>query len=63
MLAKAGIDRDCDVEGVSRFADGEPTGELCEMPATFPVLRLIGNPFFKTLGMSEQVIRLFGKAD
>lgn len=61
MLAKAGIDRDCDVEGVSRFDNGEPTGELCEMAAMFPVMRLIGNPFFKTIGMSEQAIRLFGK--
>ncbi|HAF8819399.1 TPA: amidohydrolase [Salmonella enterica] len=61
MLKKAGIDRDSEVEGVIRFENGEPTGELREVAAMFPVMRLIGNPFFKMLGMSENAIRLFGK--
>jgi predicted amidohydrolase YtcJ len=43
MLRDAGIDRDCAVEGVMRFADGEPNGELQEPAAMFPVLRRIGN--------------------
>lgn len=60
MLEQAGIDRDTDIEGITRFDDGEPTGELCEMPAMFPIIRLIDNPF-KAIGMSEQGIRLFGQ--
>lgn len=59
MLTQAGIDRDCDVEGVTRFDDGEPTGELCEMSAMFPVMRMINNPF-KT-GMTEKGIHMFGQ--
>jgi predicted amidohydrolase YtcJ len=43
MLRDAGIDRDCGVEGVMRFSDGEPNGELQEPAAMFPVLRRIGN--------------------
>lgn len=60
MLALAGIDRDTDIEGISRLEDGAPNGELCEFAAMFPVLRLIGNPF-RTVGLSEEGLRLFGK--
>ncbi|MCD0502681.1 amidohydrolase [Bordetella petrii] len=60
MLAWAGIDRDTDIEGISRFGNGEPTGELCEFAAMFPVMRLIGSPF-RTIGMTEQGLRLFGQ--
>ncbi len=60
MLARAGIDRDTDIEGISRFADGQPSGELCEFAAMFPVMRLIGNPF-RTVGLSENGLRMFGK--
>ena len=42
MLARAGIDRDTDIEGVTRMDDGRPSGELCEFAAMFPVMRLIG---------------------
>ena len=45
MLARAGIDRDTDIEGVTRMDDGRPSGELCEFAAMFPVMRLIGSPF------------------
>lgn len=42
MMAMAGISRDTDIEGVVKFADGEPTGELQEPAAMFPVARRLG---------------------
>ncbi|WP_454668747.1 amidohydrolase [Achromobacter kerstersii] len=60
MLARAGIDRDTDIEGVTRMEDGRPSGELCEFAAMFPVMRLIGSPF-RTVGLSEDGLRMFGK--
>ncbi|WP_175208828.1 amidohydrolase [Achromobacter anxifer] len=60
MLARAGIDRDTDIEGVTRMEDGQPSGELCEFAAMFPVMRLIGSPF-RTVGVSEEGLRMFGK--
>lgn len=60
MLARAGIDRDTDIEGVTRMEDGRPSGELCEFAAMFPVMRLIGSPF-RTVGVSEEGLRMFGK--
>lgn len=50
MLARAGITRDTDVDGIARDAVGQPTGELAEMAAMFPVFRLIGDPFAKGRG-------------
>ncbi|HLR13535.1 MAG TPA: amidohydrolase, partial [Burkholderiaceae bacterium] len=44
-LKKAGIDRFTDIEGIVKFDDGEPTGELLEFAAMFPVTRMLGNPF------------------
>lgn len=38
-LASANYDRNTNVEGVARFADGTPNGELQEMAAMFPVSR------------------------
>jgi len=43
MLRKAGITRDTDIEGVVKLGDGEPSGELQEFAAMFPVVRSIGN--------------------
>jgi len=60
MLAKAGIDRDTDIEGISRFENGEPNGELCEFAAMFPVTRIIGNPL-RTVGLSDEGLRMFGR--
>ena len=60
MLARAGIDRDTDIEGITRMDDGQPSGELCEFAAMFPVMRLIGSPF-RTLGVSEEGLRMFGQ--
>jgi predicted amidohydrolase YtcJ len=43
MLRRAGITRDTDIEGVVKLANGEPSGELQEFAAMFPVVRAIGN--------------------
>ena len=43
MLREAGITRATEIEGVVKFADGEPNGELQEPAAMFPVMRKIGN--------------------
>lgn len=59
-LRAAGIDRDTEVEGVARFANGEPNGELQEFAAMFPVLRVIGNGF-RVAGTSEPGLRMFGQ--
>ncbi|MBB5215967.1 amidohydrolase [Parapusillimonas granuli] len=59
-LGMAGIDRDTDIEGISRFENGEPTGELCEFAAMFPVTRMIGNPF-RMLGQSPECLGMFGR--
>jgi len=60
MLAKAGIDRDTDIEGISRFENGEPNGELCEFAAMFPVTRIIGTPL-RTVGLADEGLRMFGR--
>lgn len=59
-LAQAGITRDTEVEGIARFPDGEPSGELQEFAAMFPIQRLIGN-VFRLTGASESGLRLFGR--
>lgn len=59
-LAAAGIDRDTDIEGVVKFGNGEPTGELLEFAAMFPVTRMIGNPF-RTRGQSPECLTMFGQ--
>lgn len=59
-LAAAGIDRDTDIEGIARFADGEPSGELQEFAAMFPITRLVGN-IFRITGSSPESLRLFGQ--
>jgi predicted amidohydrolase YtcJ len=60
-LAKVGITRDTEVEGVVRFDNGEPTGELQEFAAMFPISRLTGN-IFHIAGTTEQSLRLFGNS-
>ena len=59
-LALAGIDRDCAIEGVVKDAAGNPTGELQEFAAMFPITRLIGN-IFRVTGTSETGLRMFGR--
>ena len=60
MLRKAGIDRHTQVEGIARDAEGEPTGELQEFAAMFPVLRATGNPF-RAAQESEEGVWRFGR--
>lgn len=43
MLRLVGITRATEIEGVIKFENGEPTGELQEPAAMFPVVRRIGN--------------------
>ena len=59
-LALAGITRDTDIEGVAKDARGEPSGELQEFAAMFPITRLIGN-IFRVTGTSEAGLRMFGQ--
>jgi predicted amidohydrolase YtcJ len=59
MLARAGVTRDTDVDGVVRDASGEPTGELAEMAAMFAVFRVIGDPFTK--GRGERAVWNFAR--
>lgn len=59
-MALAGIDRDTDIEGIAKFPNGEPTGELQEFPAMFPIMRMIGNPF-RMLGEAPESLRNFSQ--
>ena len=59
-LKKLEITKHSEIEGVARLADGEPSGELQEFAAMFPVMRLIGN-IFKVAGGSLESLRLFGQ--
>ncbi len=63
-LAQCGIDADCEIEGVVKFDDGprrgQPSGELQEFAAMFPITRLTGN-LFRITGGSEAGLRMFGQ--
>lgn len=59
-LEMAGYDRRTQAEGVVRGEDGEPTGELQEMAAMFPIMRRLGIDF-RNLGQTEEAIRAFGQ--
>ncbi len=54
MLAHVRITRDMDVEGIVRDDRGEPTGELAEMAAMFPVFQYVGDPF--RCGRTERAV-------
>lgn len=58
-LQKAGIDRFTDIEGIVKSDDGEPTGELLEFAAMFPVTKMLGNPF-RTQGTTPESLARFG---
>lgn len=47
MLRLAGIDAATETEGVAKDERGQPTGELQEMAAMFPVFAVIGNVYFE----------------
>jgi hypothetical protein len=63
-LVATGITRDSEIEGIAKFAEGdlagEPTGELQEFAAMFPIVRLTGN-IFRIAGQSETGVRMFGR--
>ena len=59
-LAQAGITRDTWIDGITRFENGEATGELLEFAAMFPISRLTGN-IFQVAGTNENSLRLFGQ--
>ncbi len=60
-LQQAGITRDTEIEGIAHFDDGEPTGELQEFAAMFPIARLTGN-IFDIAGTTPESLRLFGQS-
>lgn len=57
----AGYSRDTNVEGVARFPDGEPNGELQEMAAMFPVLRRCKIDF-RELSRREPAVRAYAQS-
>lgn len=59
-LREANIDRHCEIEGVMRFENGEPNGELQEPAAMFPIMRLLGNVGLLA-PLDEQTLRGFGR--
>ncbi|MDN7609672.1 amidohydrolase [Burkholderia multivorans] len=61
MLAQAGLDEDTDIDGISRDADGRPTGELQEFAAMFPVYQAIGSKLAISAGEQPHAIRNFGR--
>ncbi|HUI98629.1 MAG TPA: amidohydrolase [Usitatibacter sp.] len=60
MLRRAGIEAHTQVEGIARYPDGSPSGELQEFAAMFPVMRAIGNAFARG-GMTEDGLWRFGR--
>lgn len=59
-LALAGYDQTTNVEGVLKDADDQPSGELQEMAAMFPVMRRTGIDF-RALTQTEAAIRSYGE--
>lgn len=61
MLVLAGIDEDTDIDGVHKDADGQPTGELQEFAAMFPVQKLLGQSMSLAAAEQSQAIWKFGR--
>ncbi|MEZ5872025.1 MAG: amidohydrolase [Nitratireductor sp.] len=59
-LELAGYDRNTNLEGMARFPDGEPNGELQEMAVMFPVMRRLGIDF-RALARTERAMRGFAR--
>jgi predicted amidohydrolase YtcJ len=59
-LARSGIDAATAVDGIAKYADGSPSGELQEFAAMFLVFSAFGNLYFDA-GQSERGIRNFGR--
>jgi len=61
MLTFAGIDEDTDIDGITRDADGKPSGELQEFAAMFPIYRVIGDALSLSAGEKPHAIWNFGR--
>src|ERR1700722_4755286 len=61
MLTLAGIDSETDIDGIGKDANGEPTGELQEFAAMFPVYRLIGGGLSIAASEKKEAIWNFGR--
>ena len=59
-LELAGYDAGTNVEGVVKGDDGQPTGELQEMAAMFPVMRRLGIDF-RGLSQTRDAIQTYGE--
>lgn len=61
MLSLAGIDEDTDIDGIGKDPDGQPTGELQEFAAMFPVYQVIGSQLSIAASEKQEAIWNFGK--
>lgn len=61
MLARAGIDEDTDIDGVTRDVDGRPTGELQEFAAMLPVYQTIGGKLAISASEKPHAVWNFGR--
>ncbi|CAB3758053.1 amidohydrolase [Burkholderia puraquae] len=61
MLARGGIDEDTDIDGVTRDADGRPTGELQEFAAMLPVYQTIGGKLAISASEKPHAVWNFGR--
>ncbi|QYY29509.1 amidohydrolase [Cupriavidus pinatubonensis] len=61
MLDLAGINEDTDIDGIHRAPDGQPTGELQEFAAMFPVHRVLGKGLSLAAAEDPEAVRRFGR--
>lgn len=61
MLNLAGIDEDSEIDGVHKDANGQPTGELQEFAAMYPVYKIIGKALSLAAGEKPEAIWNFGR--
>jgi predicted amidohydrolase YtcJ len=61
MLSLAGIDEETDIDGIDKDESGQPTGELQEFAAMFPVYRVIGAGLSIAASESTKAIWNFGR--
>ncbi|CAB3738056.1 amidohydrolase [Paraburkholderia rhynchosiae] len=61
MLSRAGIDEETDIDGIDKDENGQPTGELQEFAAMFPVYRVIGSGLSIAASERKEAIWNFGR--
>lgn len=61
MLDLAGINEDTDIDGIHKGPDGQPTGELQEFAAMFPVHRVLGKGLSLAAAEDPEAVRRFGR--